>query len=80
MSKQFCPKCGSHWMAHNDDGSCVKEKPEFGNGDLVILRTTGEVVKVTHLGRRSLQYEVKAGWRDIALIAEVEPLEIRVAL
>ena len=20
-----CPKCGCHWMQHNDDGSCVED-------------------------------------------------------
>ena len=24
MNKEYwCPKCGQHWVVHNDDGSCV---------------------------------------------------------
>ena len=27
-AEHFCPKCGCHWMTHNDDGSCVDDEYE----------------------------------------------------
>jgi len=25
-NSDYCPKCGCHWITHNDDGSCVDNK------------------------------------------------------
>lgn len=27
-AEHYCPKCGWHWITHNDDGSCVQDNEE----------------------------------------------------
>ena len=31
MNTNYCEKCGTSWITHNDDGSCVDENGEIDN-------------------------------------------------
>jgi hypothetical protein len=32
-NQNFCPKCGCHWVTHNDDGSCVVDEDKEPDSD-----------------------------------------------
>jgi hypothetical protein len=42
LMSNYCDKCGVHFFAHNDDGSCVDEDPVFED-DLLLEEEDDEV-------------------------------------